>query len=84
MLPPLRAGVAVGEALHFEGDYFGSVVNLAARLVAVAEPRQVVVPATLADSLGSEWQMTDLGARHLKGFSEPVALAAIELRNSPA
>ena len=84
VLPPLRAGVAVGEALHFEGDYFGSVVNLAARLVAVAEPRQVVVPATLADSLGSEWQMTDLGARHLKGFSEPVALAAIELRNSPA
>ncbi len=32
-----RAGVTVGTALALDGDYFGPVVNLAARLVALAE-----------------------------------------------
>src|SRR3954453_9744841 len=38
-----RAGVPVGTVLALDGDYFGPVVNLAARLVAGAEPGHVLV-----------------------------------------
>lgn len=37
-LPPVRVGLAAGSVLPSDGDYHGSTVNLAARLVAVAEP----------------------------------------------
>jgi class 3 adenylate cyclase len=76
----VRASVAAGEALLFEGDYFGPLVNLAARLVAEAAPRQVVVPADAVDELSGKWVVTSMGTRDLKGFAEPVGLAAIKRR----
>jgi adenylate cyclase len=46
---PIRAGMATGPVILFEGDdYIGSPVNLAARLCDVAGPRQVLaVPELL-------------------------------------
>lgn len=38
----VRAGLSYGEVLAINGDYFGTPVNLAARLVDAAEPRQVL------------------------------------------
>jgi class 3 adenylate cyclase len=41
----LRAGVASGYALLFEGDdYIGSAVNMAARLCDAAQPYEVLIP----------------------------------------
>ena len=41
----LRAGIATGYALLFEGDdYIGSAVNMAARLCDVAERHEVLIP----------------------------------------
>lgn len=40
-LPPLRVGLAAGVIIVREGDVFGPVVNLASRLVELAEPGQV-------------------------------------------
>lgn len=40
-LPPLRAGVAAGDIVMMEGDCYGPVVNLASRLVHIAEPGTV-------------------------------------------
>ena len=41
----LRAGIASGHALLFEGDdYIGSAVNMAARLCDVAQPYEVLMP----------------------------------------
>ena len=41
----LRAGIATGYALLFEGDdYIGSAVNMASRLCDTAEPHQVLIP----------------------------------------
>ena len=37
-LPQLRVGLAFGEVIVREGDVYGPIVNLAARLVASAEP----------------------------------------------
>jgi adenylate cyclase len=50
-LPPARAGVAVGAALARDGDYYGTVVNLAHRLVEIARPGSVIVDAGVADVL---------------------------------
>jgi len=41
----LRAGIASGYALLFEGDdYIGSAVNMAARLCDIAAPYEVLIP----------------------------------------
>jgi adenylate cyclase len=42
---PLRAGLAAGEVILFEGDdYIGRAVNLAARLCDIAGPQQALAP----------------------------------------
>jgi class 3 adenylate cyclase len=74
-IPPVRAGIAFGAVLTREGDYFGSVVNLAARMVAVAEPDAVLIDSTLRSELSAaEWVMEDAGTPSLKGFDSPVHL----------
>jgi adenylate cyclase len=49
-LPHARAGLAYGSVISRDGDLYGSTVNLAARLVAHAEPDTVVI----ADDTGDE------------------------------
>ena len=44
-IPPLRAGVARGQALGRGGDWYGRPVNLAARITSFARPDSVVVDA---------------------------------------
>ncbi len=59
VLPDARAGVAYGTILAHEGDYYGPVVNLASRIVALARPGSVVasesVHAALEDEPGIDW-----------------------------
>lgn len=47
----LRIGMAYGPVLPMMGDVFGTTVNLAARLTAIARPGTIVVDTTLADGL---------------------------------
>jgi adenylate cyclase len=47
VLPETRGAVAAGHLVAREGDYFGPVVNLAARLTELARPGTVLVPAEL-------------------------------------
>lgn len=60
VLPDARAGVAYGPMLAQEGDYYGPVVNLASRIVALARPGSVVasesVHEALKDDAGIEWR----------------------------
>jgi adenylate cyclase len=51
LLPDTRAGVAAGHLVAREGDYFGPVVNLAARLTELARPGTVLAPADVGSSL---------------------------------
>ncbi|MCU1430801.1 MAG: adenylate/guanylate cyclase, partial [Actinomycetia bacterium] len=76
-LPPLRAGVAAGDVLVRYGDCFGPVVNLAARLVAQAEPSTVVAPAALAHEIDTTGRFvaSPIGSTPLRGFDEDVGLA---------
>lgn len=67
----VRAGLAYGTALAINGDYFGNPVNLAARLVAVAEPEQVLIDAALQAQL-PDWPAVVQSPLTLKGFDAPV------------
>ena len=74
-LPPLRAGLAAGVLVVREGDVFGPVVNLAARLVKQAEPGQVLLDAEAGLRLGHD-HVEPLGARVLAGIEGPVEVFA--------
>jgi class 3 adenylate cyclase len=73
---PLRAGLAYGEVLAMDGDYFGPGVNLAARLVSVAEPGQVLAPVAVRVQV-PDWSAVALEPVVLRGFDEPVTPYAL-------
>jgi adenylate cyclase len=50
-VPDVRVGVSYGPVLPLMGDVFGTTVNLAARLTAIARPGSVVADAALAAEL---------------------------------
>lgn len=72
-----RAGVAAGTVLALDGDYFGPVVNLAARLVSLAEPGDVLASETVIEWLGDRRESESLGTRSIRGFDEPVPVARL-------
>jgi adenylate cyclase len=79
ILTSVRGAVAWGEAVRGFGDFYGPVVNLAARMVKEAEPGRVVVDAELAASLSpSVARAVPLGTRRLRGFDEPTEVFALE------
>ncbi|MFL5831960.1 MAG: adenylate cyclase regulatory domain-containing protein [Solirubrobacteraceae bacterium] len=79
--PQARIGLAAGPVVSHRGDYFGDVVNLAARLVKVAEPGAVLVSAPLATALDG-WALTPVEVPPLKGYDEPVPAYRLELPKS--
>jgi len=79
VLTAVRGSVAWGDAVRGIGDFYGPVVNLAARMVKEADPGQVVADAKLAAALSPSVARTvPLGDRRLRGFEDPVALFALE------
>jgi class 3 adenylate cyclase len=67
----VRAGLAYGQVLAINGDYFGNTVNLAARLVAAAAPGQILATSAVRDEL-PEWPAVVQDPLTLKGFEAPV------------
>jgi class 3 adenylate cyclase len=72
-----RAGVTAGTVLALDGDYFGPVVNLAARLVALAEPGTVLASDEVVAKLDGSRPVTPLGPRRIRGFDQPVAVSRL-------
>jgi adenylate cyclase len=81
-----RGGLATGNILVHGGDYYGPIVNLAARLAELAVPKEVLVTAEVAaEASAPGLQFEPAGRRLLKGFDEPVALLTVERTDqSPA
>jgi class 3 adenylate cyclase len=71
VLPPVRAGVGYGWVLSRDGDFFGPVVNLAARIVKLASPGAVLVSDEVRRALADD-SFVSIGVQQLKGFDEPV------------
>jgi adenylate cyclase len=81
-LPPLRIGVHTGSAVHRDGDWYGSAVNVAARLCSAAGGGEVLVSEAAREAAGSPHHI-DFGVRRLhwlKNMPEPVAAGSAERR----
>jgi class 3 adenylate cyclase/pimeloyl-ACP methyl ester carboxylesterase len=73
----IRAGVHTGEC-EIRGEHFtGIAVHLAARVMAMAGPSEVLATRTVMDLVGgSGLRFEDRGTRSLKGFTQPVQVFA--------
>ena len=72
-----RGGLAYGELLARGGDYYGPIVNLAARTADLAVPCELLATPEIA-ALCPDVPFEPAGRRRLKGFSEPVKLVALD------
>jgi adenylate cyclase len=77
-LPPARGSVGFGPVTPREGDYFGPLVNLVARLVKAAAPGAVVVTEEAAAQLTADrWLVEELGTQQPRGLEHPVRLFGV-------
>lgn len=76
-----RGGLALGEAVWQDGDYFGSSVNFSARLVALADPGTVLVNERMSRSAaGTAFAFSPAGQRRVKGFGEALDIFELSRR----
>jgi adenylate cyclase len=74
-LPPAHVGVHAGPVLFQEGDYFGTTVNVAARIAEYARPGEVLVSQAVVDAAGTaEARFDAVGPVELKGVSGALKL----------
>lgn len=78
--PVLRAGLHHGRAVGRGDDVFGSAVNVAARVAALARGDQVLATVLVADvARGRGLEVIELGPTRLRNVREPIALHAVTL-----
>jgi predicted ATPase/class 3 adenylate cyclase len=68
---PVRMGIATGEAELRGHDYFGAVLNRAARVMAAGHGGQVLIDAATAELL-SDAALRDLGTHRLRDIARPI------------
>jgi adenylate cyclase len=71
-LLPVRVGAHTGSAVLHDGDWYGSAVNVAARLVDAARPNQALVSDTTRDAAG-------VGGRRVLSGRHEVGLRGVRL-----
>jgi adenylate cyclase len=74
--PQPRVGIHCGEAVYRDGDYFGSQVNLAHRVVNRALAGEVLVTDRVAEAIAGRvaLDLAPIGQVTLKGFPAPTDL----------
>jgi adenylate cyclase len=77
--PQPRVGIHCGEAVYRDGDYFGSQVNLAHRVVNRALAGEVLVTDRVAEAIQDREQLglEPIGQVSLKGFPVPTDLFVV-------
>src|ERR1043165_2753134 len=72
----IRIGAHTGEAEIRDGDYYGSALNRAARLMSVAHGDQIVVSQVtgdlVRDALPDGVELVDLGEHRLRDVATPI------------
>ena len=74
---PVRIGLATGEAELREGDYFGAVLNRAARVMAAGHGGQILLTESTAGLLTGV-DLIDLGPRRLRDLPTPVQVFQVQ------
>jgi len=83
VLPSARGAVGYGQVTPREGDYFGPLVNLVARLTKVARPGTVVTTAeTAAPMAGERWNVEELDPQEVRGLEGPVRIFDVRRRDA--
>jgi class 3 adenylate cyclase len=72
--PRVGAGVHTGEAALRAGDYFGSEVNRAARIMSVAHGGQIVCSASTTELVRDQIELLDLGDHRLRDLHSKLRL----------
>jgi class 3 adenylate cyclase len=71
----VRIGLSAGEPVEEYGDFFGSAVQLAARICAYAEPDHILVAEVVRDECPSyQGNFVEQGEIVPKGFNTPIAV----------
>jgi adenylate cyclase len=80
---PLRAGVASGRVILFEGDdHIGQAINLASRLSDLAGHHEILAPKSMMTSLLVNTRSVSAGERHVPGIAAPLQLVRLESATS--
>ena len=79
---PVRMGLATGEAELRDGDYFGAVLNRAARVMAAGHGGQILLADSTAVLL-SGVDLIDLGPRRLRDVPMPVGMFQLRAPGLP-
>jgi predicted ATPase/class 3 adenylate cyclase len=79
---PVRMGIATGEAELRDGDYFGTVLNRAARVMAAGHGGQILVADSTAGLVGGV-DLADLGPRRLRDLPNPITLFQLRASGLP-
>lgn len=78
--PQLRGAIHHGPAIMHRGDYFGTTVNIAARLAALADADEILATRTVAAAADTQgWSIEPGGERHLRNIGEPVDVVRLSL-----
>jgi class 3 adenylate cyclase len=74
---PVRMGLATGEAELRDGDYFGTVLNRAARVMAAGHGGQILVADSTAGLLSGP-DLVNLGSRRLRDIPNSVRVFQLQ------
>jgi len=83
-LPLTRTGVNHGPVIRRDSDLFGSTVNIAARIAALASPGQLLATQPVAEAAAARGiRVKDLGKAALRSVANKIRLYEIELAPTP-
>jgi class 3 adenylate cyclase len=75
----IRVGLSAGEPVEEDGDFFGSAVQLAARICAYAEPDHIVAAQIVRDECPSQQAVfVEVRKIALKGFDHPISVHEVK------
>jgi class 3 adenylate cyclase/tetratricopeptide (TPR) repeat protein len=71
-----KIGIAHGEVFSVDGDYYGTAINVAARLQALAGPGEICMTSMVRErtDLPPDFEVHDIGSKHLKNIDTPVRI----------
>jgi predicted ATPase/class 3 adenylate cyclase len=80
----VRMGVHAGEAAERDGDWYGTEVNRAARVMSVAHGGQIVCTRIIEELVRDDFDLVDLGEHRLRDLQSTVHLFQVEIPGAPA
>lgn len=81
-----RIGISIGDVVERDGDLLGDVVNIAARLQALAEPGSICISRSVQEAVANKTSMPslDMGHREVKNLPYPVHVFRIDVKRPVA